>query len=163
MTPRALSVLVLALALAGCAQPTPYRSAGGGGAGGYSEELVGRDRFRVSFRSNAATPRAAAENYALLRAAELTLAQGGDWFVVTKREVTYEGGDAYDPYGGVGVGGGSRGVGGGVSIGVPLGMRGPDARIVSLEIDVRRGAKPADRPDTYDARAVRQALDPAPR
>jgi hypothetical protein len=161
MIPRLLTVLVLALAVAGCGTPTPYRAAGTGNGYGYSEQLIDRTRFRVSFRSNAVTPRETVENNALLRAAELTLAQGGDYFVVASRDVTYDRG-GYDDgaYGGVGVGGGSRGVYSGVGIGIPLGMEGPDSRTVSLEIVIHRGAKPANRPDTYDARAVRQALMP---
>jgi hypothetical protein len=160
MRPRLLAVLAIAAVLAACAAPTPYRPAVEGRGYGFSEELLEHDRFRVSFRSNDVTPRETAENYALLRAAEIALARGGDWFVVVRREVTYDNGDYDDSRGGVGVGGGSGGVGAGVGIGAPLGMEGPDSRTVGLEIVIRRGAKPAGEPDAYDARAVRRAIAP---
>lgn len=76
---------------------------------------------------------------ALRRAADLTLAEGGDWFRVLDREA----GGAGDGYG----------FGSGVA---PVGdlLSSPAAAsLATLEIEVGRGAKPAGR-DVYDAREI---------
>ena len=76
-----------------------------------------------------------------------------------KRSVTpgYGGGSGVST--GVGIGGGSRsGVGVGVGIGLPLSGGGAPVT-ASAEIVLHRGAKPADTPDAFDARAVRRNLE----
>ena len=75
-------IVFLALALSACATQPAYKPARGDG-NGYKEIALGNNSYRVQFkvRGNA---RAAAHNYALLRAAELTLTQGYDWFLVEK-------------------------------------------------------------------------------
>lgn len=84
--------LAAALALASCATaPTPYQPAGASrGEGGYSENRIAPDRWRVTFAGNALTSRETVEGYLLYRAAELTLAQGKDWFEIMDREVDRE-------------------------------------------------------------------------
>lgn len=72
-----------AFLLAACATPTPYKPAEGGiGSYGYKETRVEAGKYRVSFRGNSSTDLATVENYILLRAAELALADGFGHFVV---------------------------------------------------------------------------------
>lgn len=94
----ALSRVAFAMALAallvagGCASTsTPYQplSASSAVTGGYSEEKLTDGRFRVLFAGNRLTSRETVESYLLFRAAELTLEQGYDWFVVVDREMDH--------------------------------------------------------------------------
>lgn len=73
--------------LAACATATPYQPAGFGGSQyGYSEMPIEADRFRVTFAGNSVTDRQVVENYLLYRAAELTLQNGYDYFLVADRD-----------------------------------------------------------------------------
>ena len=84
--------LAATLALAACATPTPYQpiSAASRTQGGYYEERLAADRWRVSFAGNTLTSRETVEGYLLYRAAELTLEQRRDWFEIVDREVEHE-------------------------------------------------------------------------
>ena len=62
----------------GCA--TPYKSIGF--MGGYSESQLASDVFRVYFRGNAKTSGERAQDFALLRAADLTLQRGFGFFAI---------------------------------------------------------------------------------
>lgn len=82
------SVLVAtaaALALSACATATPYQPAGVSGRGGYAEQRLESDRYRVSFSGNSVTSREDVEMGLLLRAAELTAQNGFDWFATVNR------------------------------------------------------------------------------
>lgn len=74
------------LALSACATPTAYAPAATPGGYGYTEQQIESNRFRVTFRGNSLTDRELVEAALLYRAAELTLAQGGDYFVVADRD-----------------------------------------------------------------------------
>ncbi|MGK0266186.1 MAG: hypothetical protein ACI82N_000430 [Maricaulis sp.] len=80
--------LVLTLAgaalLASCSTPTPYQAAGDT-QWGFQESRIEANRFRVSFSGNSLTDRETVETYFLYRAAELTLEQGRDHFIVVQR------------------------------------------------------------------------------
>ena len=82
-----------ALALSACATATPYGPAGPQTRYGYAEQRVDADRYRVSFAGNSVTSREQVEMGLLLRAAELTLESGHDWFSTvnraTDRDVRY--------------------------------------------------------------------------
>ncbi|MBI1239424.1 MAG: hypothetical protein GC199_08795 [Alphaproteobacteria bacterium] len=82
-----LGALALALGLAGCASPTPYVPASKPGTPGYGERQIDTNRFRVTFTGNSATPRQTVETFLLLRAADLTLAQGFDFFLLEAQDV----------------------------------------------------------------------------
>lgn len=73
--------------LAGCETATPYQplNAQHASAGGYSDRQIESNRFMVEFSGNAVTSRETVERYLLFRAAELTLAQGYDWFETDAR------------------------------------------------------------------------------
>jgi hypothetical protein len=83
-----LAAIASAALLAGCATPTPYQPLGAptGVRGGFTEQQIERNRFRVSFSGNQFTSRERVENYLLFRAAELTAQQGFDGFSLTDRE-----------------------------------------------------------------------------
>lgn len=75
-------VVLCVLALAGCVTATPYRKAVHQHDYGYQEFKIEENRYRLSFSGNSETPRQIVENYLLYRAAELTLEQGKDYFVI---------------------------------------------------------------------------------
>jgi hypothetical protein len=84
---RLLLAAAASLALAACTTATPYQPLTTRGAvtGGFSEIRVTPDRFRVTFSGNTLTSRETVERYLLFRAAELTLAEGHDWFALADR------------------------------------------------------------------------------
>lgn len=85
--------------LAACATATPYQPnvRGQSVSGGYSDQQITSDRFRVTFAGNSLTSRETVERYLLYRAAELTVAQGYDGFVLADREVNRDSRTYYDP------------------------------------------------------------------
>lgn len=145
----ALAVLLLAACTGG---PTIYTPAAGGNRG-YAETRIEADRYRVEFRAGADVSFETAEAFALRRAAELTLEDGGDWFIVTGRSHS---GNERNP---VGIGGsvghsvGSRGYS---ASGVGVGLRFDGSagnKSVALEFLIRSGPRETH-PDAYDARDV---------
>lgn len=70
--------------LTACTISTPYQPIDGGQ--GYSEQQIGENRFRVMFKGNSSTSKKTAEDHLLFRAAELTLEQEYDYFIVVKQE-----------------------------------------------------------------------------
>ena len=104
------------------------------------------------------------EDYALLRAAELTIANGRDWFWVDRRTIDQEQDSRNSgPSIGVGIGGGSYGRRSGASVGVgmsfPLGSQDRPARARGATYEIRFGEGPKpDDPNAYDARSTAQAI-----
>jgi len=100
MVPR-LAFLLATLLLGAGSTPQPSFYAPLAGRDGYAEEELGKGLYRVKFQGNAATSKERAEDYALYRAAELTLQLGAFRFAVHDRlterytKVTRE---HYDPY-----------------------------------------------------------------
>ncbi len=101
------ALAVATLTLAGCETATPYQplnAPGSHASGGYSEQQIEANRWRVTFAGNDLTSRDTVERYLLYRAAELTLAHGGDWFFAgdrqTDKEVRTYVDPLYGPYGG---------------------------------------------------------------
>jgi len=147
------------LALSACASLAPYGPQMGAGGQGYVEQRIESNRFRVTYNGVGAPGPVA--DYALLRAAELTLAQGYDWFEVTQRWTD----GRLDSAGGlrpsVGVGYGSSRYGGyrssGVGVGVGLNFSAPSPTSTTLEVVMGNGERP-DRPNAYDASDVRDSL-----
>jgi hypothetical protein len=182
-----------ALALSACATATPYQPlvAGNRQSGGYSERPIEQNRWMVSFAGNSLTDRRTVETYLLYRSAELTLAQGYDWFSVVDRNTerdtrVYADPMFHDPfyYNRWGFGGywgpswrlyGPGRFGGGWGPWSPWGYWGGgygwgasafDYREVtryeaSSEIFMGRGPKPADDRRAFDAREVTTRLGPA--
>jgi len=71
-------------ALAACASVADYREAPSAKASGYSEQVIEKDRYRVQYRL-ASDDSAKARDYALLRAAELTLEKGYSTFEIVSQ------------------------------------------------------------------------------
>jgi hypothetical protein len=76
----------LALMVAACVGPTPYQPLAPE-RGGYSEQRLSENQYRVVFTGNARTAPEQVERLLLRRAAELTLKAGYDWFRPTNRVV----------------------------------------------------------------------------
>ncbi|CAB0151467.1 hypothetical protein PSI9734_01854 [Pseudidiomarina piscicola] len=74
----------LTLLLTACAGQPDYRAAEDGGYG-YTETQITDTQYQVKFKARG-TDKGAANNYALLRAAQVTLQNDHDWFVISHRE-----------------------------------------------------------------------------
>lgn len=69
----------------------PYRAEDAGGIhGGYSDQRLAPNRFLVRFHGNELTTRERVEHYLLYRAAELTVANGYDWFAISDRRTEHD-------------------------------------------------------------------------
>lgn len=79
--------LGLSIGLAGCETATPYQplAKGSATAGGFTDQQIDADHFRITFDGNSLTSRETVETYLLYRAAELTVAKGFDWFEMVDR------------------------------------------------------------------------------
>jgi hypothetical protein len=172
---RILALAALGL-LAACATPTPYQPAGSGpDKGGYTSRRIDANRYRVTFSGNSLTSRETVENYLLYRAAELTVQQGGDWFMLANRGTERRSQTYIDqpfgpgPYGYWGPTWRYRNARLGWRSWDPYG-RGPfwdqtvDVRTIdryeaSAEILVRRGARPETNRRAFDAREVMSNLE----
>lgn len=155
---RRLIAIVVLSALAACATAPAYTPAATQGAVGYSDTPIESNRYFVTYRANGPVDAALVEDFALLRAAELTLQHGRDWFRVDRRTLDQTASGGGGPSIGVGIGGGSwgrrSGVGVGVGVTLPVGAPpGPRARSATLEIRLGEGPKPDDA-DAYDAHAL---------
>lgn len=160
----AMIAAAAALALSACATATPYRPAGPGAYGGYAEQRLDRDRYRVTFSGNSVTSREQVEMSLLLRAAELTVQDGYDWFATvnraTDRDTRYSGfrdpfyRDRYWPYWGPDWRFYRGGAWSRWNSGWESDVRQIDRYEASAEIVMGRGAKPADDPNAFDAREV---------
>lgn len=186
MTRRAAAIaasLALAGLLSACATATPYQPniPGQAVSGGFSEQRLESDRFRVTFAGNSLTSRDTVEAYLLYRAAELTVQQGFDWFTIVERDVerdrrTYVERDPfYRPWYGPSYGYWRpywRYYGGGFGWrtwdpywGDPFWADRMDVRTVekfeaTAEIVMRKGPKPADDARAFDARGVMENIGP---
>jgi hypothetical protein len=100
---QAFVVIAVAVTLAACVTATPYQPAPPRGFG-YTEERLDQNKFRVTFRGNSLTAREIVEDYLLYRAAELTLQNGYDHFLIVGRETEARTAYRYwvDHYGGRG-------------------------------------------------------------
>lgn len=151
--------------LLGCANNSSYQAASGNGYG-YSETELGENRYRIDYKARGSRA-SEAKNYALLRAAELTLENNYDWFVVVDREthiektrdsVTTSVHTDHTVTRSCGLLGctththPTTGYGMGMSSGP-----GKDEAVASLEIRMGKGVKP-DRDDVYDAQEVKDRL-----
>ena len=156
-------IAVAGLGLAACASLAPYGAQSSPGGQGYAEQRIESNRYRVTYNGVGAPGPVA--DYALLRAAQLTTAQGYDWFEVTQRWTDGRPDSAGGVRPSIGVGyGSSRGSsrygsysGSGVGVGVGLNFSGPSATSTTLEVVMGNGRLP-DRPDAYDARSVQDNL-----
>lgn len=155
---KRLIIAAAALSLAACATaPTLYQPAAGPQAVGYSEYRIEPGRYRVTFQGGPGAPPQQVMDYALVRAADLAIRDGYDWFRVADRFT--EGRPDRGPRVGVGVGGGDFGYRSGVSVGVgtTFNLGGGPSLATTIEVVMGRGERPRG-DDVYDARALRRTL-----
>lgn len=169
---RTMALAVIAAAgLAACATSTPYQPAATGGGYGFSEQRIEENRYRITFRGNSLTTRETVENSLLYRAAELTVQNGYDYFVVVENETetqTSYSRTAYPAFYG-------RYVYGyphhyyafpyyayGFGWGYPYDSYTREYRRYSAVafVSMHKGDKPADSPRAFDARDVIENLRP---
>jgi hypothetical protein len=100
------AVAAASLMLAGCMTETAYQPATGKGFSreGYSERQIEANRFAVTFSGNTMTSRDTVEKYLLFRAAELTVQQGDDYFVMADRDTDKKSRTYVNDFGGFGGG-----------------------------------------------------------
>jgi hypothetical protein len=154
----------LCLSLAACATPTVYQPAASPNAVGYSEYPIEPGRYRITFQGGSSADPQQVMDYAMLRAADLAIAQGYDWFRIADRSVQATGGGG--PRFSLGIGGASfggghhSGVGVGGGVGMDLGdggYGGYGAPAATIEVLMGKGPLPEGL-DAYEARAVRNTL-----
>lgn len=149
--------LALCVGLSACATVTPYQPLTQGQ--GYAEQKLEDTRYRVSFSGNDLTPRQTVENYLLFRAAELTLEQGHDYFILlspsTETETRYT--QNVNLLGSYGVYGWypRSYLGAGVSTSVPTTQYEAQAYVL-----MRSGKKPPRDDRAFDARQIKKNLEP---
>ncbi|MDP3854043.1 hypothetical protein [Phenylobacterium sp.] len=155
---RALVLLAACAVLSGCATaPTVYGPATGPRAVGFSEYRIETGRYRITFRGGPGAPIQQVADYALLRAADLAIAEGYDWFKVADR-VMVEAAPDNGPRISIGAGGGGgyrSGVG--VGLGTSFNLGGGPSLAQTIEVLMGKGPRPNDR-DAYDAREIRRNL-----
>jgi hypothetical protein len=165
---RIFVIAALAGLLAACATATPYQPAVTDRYG-FEEQRIESNRLRITFRGNTMTERETVETYLLYRAAELTLQNGFDYFIVANRETEEHSrlrstgpyrprfaydywyfsprrgwSPWYDPF-----------------WDEPMSYREVTRYEAVAEIAMFQGAKPADDPAAFDAREVQANLQGA--
>jgi hypothetical protein len=160
---RAVLAILLAagVSLAACETvPTRYAASAGPRSVGFSDYRVEPGRYRVTFRGGPGAPPNQVQDYALLRAADIALSEGYDWFEVVEG---YGEQNGERPRSSVSIGGGGgsfgRHSGVGLGIGTTFDLSGGPAYSRTLEVVMGKGPRP-DRPHTYDARGVRDSIGP---
>lgn len=170
---RHLMLLGAVLFLTACATATPYGPASSSGGYGFSDQRIEENRFRITFRGNSSTSRETVENALLYRAAELTVEQGYDYFIVVENDTeasrSYRGSSYPAFYGRYGYGypfyrpyGSFPYYAYGFGWGVPYDTYTREITRYSAVafITLHRGEKPVDNPQAFNAREVMNNLGP---
>lgn len=123
---------------------------------GYTSQQIEAGRHRIAYTDK---DPGKARSLALLRASEITLMEGRDWFEITSEYVDVEaqrgGGSSIGISGGTGTYGRSSSVGVGVGFGIPLGGGGSSEGKATAVLEIVTGANPKpERTTVYDARSV---------
>jgi hypothetical protein len=180
-TAAIIAAMGLGLGLTACETATPYQPLEHGTSisGGFTDQRLDADHFRVSFQGNTLTSRATVETYLLYRAAELTTSQGFDWFETIDRHTDRDRRTYLDPdpFYGPGYafgyfrpswryyGGGFGWRSWGPFWGDPFWGDTAEVETVqkfeaTAEIAMHHGPKPEGDPKAFDARAVISNLGP---
>ncbi len=159
---------LMSAVVAACATPiTPYQPENKRGEG-YAETRLEPGKYRVTFQGNTATDLATVENYILLRAAELTKADGLGHFIILDddtgaiRSFRSSGTSFGTGFGNAGFRGGfGAGFGGGFgTVSTTSTTRERQAFVVGAIIQAYPGEKPADNPMAFNADALLENLNP---
>lgn len=163
MAENVLKIVGIFVFLLGCAAtgPAAYGPVDSKGFG-YEETRIESDRFRIVYNGSGGMPPDLVEDYALRRAAELTIDNGAEWFRVAFRDIQRE------RRGGVNVGGGVGGGSFGRRSGVNVGVGGNFGQIgaqdyfsVRMEILLGEGSSP-DEAEVYNARDILESFIDTP-
>jgi len=154
---------LMALVLTACATGPAAYGPSYGNSTGFKNTQIQKDRFRVSYTGKSEDE---AQNFALLRAAEIALAEGYSHFKVLGGNLSGNGGGA-PVSSNIGVGIGSGGYGRGTNTHINLGLGVYDvARALegskvteSIEIILKQSAGTND-PSIYDAQSVKDSIRP---
>jgi hypothetical protein len=146
---RSAIIGVVAL-LAACASPTPFQPAEHDGSNGYSVERQAQDHFHIRFAGNSSTSAQQVEANLAYLAAQVTLRNGADYFVISdgkpQRTTTHDFLNSYsrDPF---------------IRC---CHWRGVTSHEYEADADIVifRGNAPPDRADAHDARAVVEQVLP---
>ncbi len=151
---------LLTLSLAACSEvPTPFQPATGGDDEGYTVTQLEANRFRLGFSGNLATPHQMVDDNLLYLAAQVTLRNGADWFLISRASADKD--TRYPTFATpptfVAAGGWIAPVGGTVTTDFnnPQNSWNETATIL-----LSHGRKPADDPNAYDARDLAGHLAP---
>lgn len=153
------------LALSACATgPSAYGPATAQSSLGFSQTQIEKDRFRVSYTGRSAEE---AQDYALLRAAELALAEGYSHFRIVGGGLSGDDSRRSPVRTSVGIGvGGGRGYygrRGGSSVNVGIGVndiaRALQGDRITSTIEIRLQRSGGD--DAYNAKTVSESIRPA--
>ena len=160
---RFAAALGMALALAACMAPAVYGPRRPGATTGYTDRELAPGRYRVTFTGNSVTARETVQDYLLLRAAEVTLAAGGTYFVFddrdTRARTTYHADPAF--YGPPGFGAwGFRPRWGYGPLGPPLMISQTTRYEASAEVVVLKPGQESSEPRAVDAREIVRHLAP---
>ncbi len=165
-----LTILLVTALLTACATQNPYHPAGKGRYG-YTDTELDSDRYRVHMRTQGESLNEL-QNMALRRAAELTIANGFDWFEVLKTETVQHGLNANGSAVSIAVGRGAIPVRCGTHGCVPVagfgygvGYNRIDDRYEDfehiIEVKAGKGELPADHNgETFNAHALLQRIVP---
>lgn len=124
---------------------------------GASYQDIDAGRLRVTFRGSSRMSNPEVRDRALLRAAELTLERGYDWFTITDRYGELA--PPTRPRFTVGLGTASFGRRSAVGVGGSTSFGGEGTFVETLEVSLGRGPRPPG-PDAYDARGVADTIRP---
>jgi hypothetical protein len=80
------AVIAMVLALGACASSPRYVEADHADGYGHYTTRLAQDRYRIQFNGRRSTGRSTTQDYTLLRAADLTLEEGYDWFEIVARD-----------------------------------------------------------------------------
>jgi len=152
MRPLIALAFSAALLTACATAPTVYGPQTGPRGAGYSEYRLEAGRYRVTFQGNPGARVNQVSDYVLLRAAELTLRDGYDWFRVADR-VTQQTGSGRGSSLSVGGGSSSYGRRSSVGLGTSFNLGPGPAVSSSVEVVFGKGPRPRDA-DVYDARDI---------
>lgn len=150
---RNLLLIPLVCVLTACASATLYHPLGEEGFGYDSTQIEDR-RFRVTFVGNEETSIERVRNYLLFRAAEITLAHGADYFVISARGATQNVNATTTFTGGLGY---PFGIGFGFG-GVAITNRTDQYRAYAV-ITIYEGKEPIDAAMAFDATEVIENLE----
>lgn len=164
---RLILTAATALALTACATGPSAYGPSDGRSMGFENTQIENDRFRIAYTGRS---EAEARDYALLRAAEIALAEGYTHFKVLGGNTSSNGGNSpVSSRIGIGIGSGGYGWGRGrgtrtnvnLGIGIHDVARALEGSKVTESIEVVLKRSGSDDPSIYDARSVSESIRPA--